>query len=319
MFKKIFLFLLFSLSAISFGATVLGYFARWVNFAEFLVSFRPLLCLVGLGLTLFSLRSKHRFRLALALSVFILNGIEIAPYLLPHGRADEQNFSVLFYNVDRAQMEYVGPAAVIDLVESTPADLVVLREVGVKPAEQLLDQFESQFPYSLAYQHSSNDGVLIFSHVPLNEPEITQLGGGRQVALADLTIQCQQVHLVAPHPTNPYMGIQSRNQQLDAIADYVDQTQEPMLVVGDLNVTMWSGWYKQIERAGVRNVRLGHGIHPTWRVPGFAFQIPFIYFPIDHILISEEIKTFSIDRLPWLGSDHRPIMAQLEMPNSCAT
>lgn len=112
--------------------------------------------------------------------------------------------------------------------------------------------------------------------------------------------------LIAPHPTNALYDFDERNSQLAAIADYVDSAEMPLIISGDLNVTMWSGWYKAIERAGMQNTRQGFGILPTWQTP-----LPLITLPIDHILTSTHFATHSIKTIDGLPSDHRPLVVEL--------
>ena len=242
-----------------------------------------------------------------------INGLEFAPYVLPANPASTTNLSVLFYNVDKNHLPFVGIDEVVELIAQTEPDIAVLREVGVEQAAELLEVLKPQYAHTLDYQHADIDGFIILSRYPLVNIEITQLGGGRQVGIADVLIDGQTLHLVAPHPTNALHGIEERNQQLSAIADYVGTAPRPLVVVGDLNVTMWSGWYKSIERAGVRNVRIGNGIMPSWKIPGAVFLETLGYIPLDHILVSPEVGVFSAEILPSPGSDHQPLLAQLEV------
>ena len=314
MLKRIYQLILLLGAATILFFTLFGYFARWIDFAEFVVSLRPFYFLMGLGILVLGFQQKHKSIMILAGASLLFNGIEFAPYYIPIPKPENYNLTVLFYNVDKIRIPKVGVDEVVELVEAYDSELVVLREVGIKPAGDLTEHFKINYPYTISYQHADHDGVLILSQHPLSNVEITQLGGGRQVVLADIQLDNKTVHLLAPHPTNALFGIEERNQQLIAIKEYIEDYQAPILVVGDLNVTMWSGWYKQIERAGVRNVRYGNGIMPTWRVPGFGFQVPFIYLPLDHILVSNEFEVYSAEALPSPGSDHQPVIARLNIP-----
>lgn len=313
MSKKIVPFLCTSLALGFLGSTLFGYLAKWVDLAEFAVSLRPLLCLAGSSLLLPSLLFKQKQNAIIVTLSICINLFEFSPYILPTRSASSTNLSVLFYNVDKYRMTQVDIDEVVDLVRETQPDIAVLREVGIPQAAGLLSAFESQYPHTLAYQHAEVDGFVILSRFPLKNTDIFQLGGGRQVGIADIDIAGQLLHLVAPHPTNALHGIEERNQQLTAIADYVATAPRPLIVVGDLNVTMWSGWYKQIERAGVRNVRVGNGILPTWQIPDSSPLESLVYIPLDHILVSQEIGIFSAKTLPSPGSDHQPLLTQLEI------
>ncbi|MFT7587030.1 MAG: endonuclease/exonuclease/phosphatase (EEP) superfamily protein YafD [Cellvibrionaceae bacterium] len=313
MSKKIILLLCLLGSFGILAATLFGHLARWVDLAEFVVSLRPLLFLTGSLLLLSSFLLKQKQAAIIVTLSLCINLIEFAPYILPSTSAPRTNLSVLFYNVDKIRMQRVSIDEVADLLDQTQPDIAVLREVGVEQAAELISAFESQYPHTLAYQHSEIDGFVILSRFPLKNTEIIQLGGGRQVGIADVEIDGKLLHLVAPHPTNALHGIEERNRQLATIADYVATAPRPLMIVGDLNVTMWSGWYKQIERAGVRNVRIGNGIMPSWKIPGAVFPGTLIYIPLDHILVSKDIGIFSAETLLSPGSDHQPLLARLKV------
>ena len=315
MFKKVYRYTLLIGAICILLLTLFGYLARWIDLAEYVVSLRPFYFTMGLVVLPLGLQQKHKSILCLAGASLLINAIEFAPYYIPTNKPPDHNLTVLFYNIDKIRIPQVGVSEVVNLIEKQNADLVVLREVGVEPATDLLNHFEPTYPHTITYHHADHDGVLILSKLSFKNVEITQLGGGRQFALADINHDGQTIHLLAPHPTNPLFGIEERNRQLTAIKTYLENHERPILVVGDLNVTMWSGWYKQIERTGLRNVRRGNGIMPTWRVPGFGIQVPFIYLPLDHILVSEEIGVYSAKALPSPGSDHQPLVARLKLPH----
>lgn len=311
MLKKMTMYLLTVICTGAFIATIFGYFARWINLAEFVVSLRPFIFWMTVPLLPISLYFSKKHVSWLVILSLCLNGLEFAPYVLPAKPAPNKNLTILFYNVDKIRFPLVGVDEVIGLITDTQPDIAVLREVGVTQVAELRTAFESDYPYTINFQHADIDGFLIISRYPLANSEITQLGGGRQVGITNIKVDSKSVHLVAPHPTNALHGIEERNQQLTAIAKYVETAPRPLIVVGDLNVTMWSGWYKGIERAGVRNVRVGHGIMPTWKVPDAIFPETLVYIPLDHILVSEAIGVFSAQALPTPGSDHQPILAHL--------
>lgn len=93
-------------------------------------------------------------------------------------------------------------------------------------------------------------------------------------------------------------------------------------MVGDLNITMWSPYYKRFARqTGLRNARQGFGILPSWPTKETYSQISpalslLLAIPIDHCLISPEIKVLNIRTGPNVGSDHRPVITDLLIPGT---
>ncbi len=120
--------------------------------------------------------------------------------------------------------------------------------------------------------------------------------------------------MIAAHPLTPTTksGFQQRNAQLEAMGRYVSRLPKPVLVIGDLNITMWSPFYQRfVGTAGLDNARSGFGILPTW--PTF---FPLLYIPIDHCLISPEIQVLKIRTGPDVGSDHLPLVTDLVIPQN---
>lgn len=71
---------------------------------------------------------------------------------------------------------------------------------------------------------------------------------------------------------------------------------------------MWSPYYRNFEReSGLINARAGHGIGATWS-PIHALGIP-----IDHTLATPPAQLQNFRVLEAIGSDHRPIAAELSL------
>ena len=58
---------------------------------------------------------------------------------------------------------------------------------------------------------------------------------------------------------------ESRNKVFRAASEYVQQQSDPVLLIGDFNVTMWLPYYRKlVHKTGLRNTRKGFGTLPTW-------------------------------------------------------
>ncbi|NEO61878.1 MAG: hypothetical protein F6J98_16150 [Moorea sp. SIO4G2] len=109
---------------------------------------------------------------------------------------------------------------------------------------------------------------------------------------------------------------QWRNQDLEKeIGDYIRQIQKPVVLIGDLNVTMWSPYYKSlIESSGLHDARAGFGILPT--LSQFSPANPWLAIPVDHCLVSRDVKVIKMRTGPDLGSDHLPVITDILIPVS---
>lgn len=99
----------------------------------------------------------------------------------------------------------------------------------------------------------------------------------------------------------------ARNSQLDGLATYASQIEEPLLVCGDFNLTPYSPFFDRFaEAAGLSDVRRARGLGLSW--PSF---MPLLGIPIDHCLIRGPIEVESVERLNRIGSDHYPVQVTL--------
>jgi endonuclease/exonuclease/phosphatase family metal-dependent hydrolase len=65
-----------------------------------------------------------------------------------------------------------------------------------------------------------------------------------------------------------------------------------------------------IERIGLINAREGFGVLPTW--PTY-YGSTALMIPIDHCLVSEDIRVFNIRTGAHIGSDHLPLIVDIEI------
>ena len=273
---------------------------------------------------------KKLQKLGLILSGFclVINLGEIIPWYFPHHWFNQdiqgQEFRVLLSNMDKYKD---NSTAAIALIQKERPDIVVFVEVGTAIAAKLKAGLTDILPYSFDYIETGflpafwlgdrdlgeetrfRDGTLILSRISLENPQVKSLGGGRKSLLANLQISGQLISLIAVHPSKATGQIyfEERNRQLEAIADYAATLKNPVILIGDMNVTMWSPYYRDlIKKTQLQNVRAGFGILPTWP----TFQ-PLLYIPIDHCLVSPDFQVLKVRRGPAIGSDHFPLITDL--------
>ena len=98
--------------------------------------------------------------------------------------------------------------------------------------------------------------------------------------------------------------------QLEANANYVAKANNPLVLAGDFNTTMWSPFYKHsLGKVELHNTRAGFGILPTWTT-----FYPLLSIPIDRCFVSKDIKVLQIRKGNNVGSDHLPLITDLWIP-----
>lgn len=290
-------------------------------FSHFKVQYLILSILVFGWLLLLS-----RKKAFILVSIFCLSILlaEIVPWHIPQTRLsgnNPANFRVLSSNVNTKNHSY---SKVLSLLEQEQPDVAVFMEIDQAWAKQL-DSLKDIFPYSIVNANLYNLGIAVYSKHKLENGSIEFFGVPKNPSIVgNFTINGRVVSLIATHPPPPKPNLfQARNKQLDEISQYIKSLSNPVVMVGDFNITMWSRYYKRfVSETGLRNARKGFGILPTWPVktnyPPYS-KIPspltwLLSVPIDHCLASPDIKVVNIRTGSYVGSDHRPLIADLVIP-----
>jgi endonuclease/exonuclease/phosphatase (EEP) superfamily protein YafD len=215
-------------------------------------------------------------------------------------------FKILSANVHTQNHEY---RRLIDLVEREQPDLVIAIEVddGWTTALQALN---ARYRSRRAVPRRDNFGMAVYSVSPSARMEARRIGQANVPSIVTrVEIASQPFTVIATHPLPPvsaeYAGL--RNEQLAAVARYVQTIDGPVVVAGDLNTTPWSPYFQDLLRDGqLLDGRRGFGIRPTWDGGRIIVRLP-----IDHVLVPPEIAIEEWRVGDDIGSDHRPVIVTL--------
>ena len=291
-----------------------GYLGKLNVYLEIISNFKFQYLLVAFCSFIFFRLTRCKKWWIVSLLCLSINLTEVAPWYLPQlgvsHQSSGQSMRLFLSNVLFSNTRY---ADVISLVrEEKPAIAVFLEATDPWPEE--LKVLQDILPYHIGAKKLE---IEVYSSFPLENTSIQLYGEKRGNVISDLTIQGKVVSIIASH-ANPQLvfgsqGYEWRNRHLEeGIGDYVVQLKKPVVLIGDLNATMWSPYYKtMIQRSGLRNTRAGFGILPT-----FGPLLPWGGIPIDHCLVSPKIKVLNTRTGKEVGSDHLPLVTDLVIPVS---
>ena len=245
----------------------------------------------------------------------VVNVIEIVPCYFNNPKTDNNKnpspLRIVFANVLYLNKNH---APFIALIEKEKPDIFIVQEL----TESCLNEIESlkeDYPYSISRHEKQGGGIAVFSKLPFGHSEIISLGfENRQSILVKFFLGERSVTLYTFHPQAPLRPFyfNYRNQQLAKATKIIKQLDAPKIVVGDLNTTVWSPFFKRLlKETDLVNARQSFGLLPTF--PVWKFPIKFLMLPIDHCLMSDDICVKQIRTGDFLGSDHLPVIIDLEL------
>lgn len=265
-----------------------------------------ILCLIPLQIT------KNYIWSIACVTVFIMNAVAVFPIYLAEDKEYPNNpdahLKILMSNLHTGNLNQAG---ILTLVDKERPDLIILMEVTNNWLERL-EELDRHYPYGISEPRDDNFGIAVFSRIPLKKTDVVKFGkAGLPSIMADLSIEGNKIRLIGTHPMPPLGSemLSMRDSQMDDMASFIKNQNVPVILAGDLNMTMWSPDFETLmKRTGLHNARRGFGIIPTWPV-----KMPFLMIPLDHFLHDSSIFTESIRSGPDIGSDHFPIIAEFVM------
>jgi endonuclease/exonuclease/phosphatase (EEP) superfamily protein YafD len=295
------------------SGTILGFAGKWWWRFEQASHFRVqwFVLLTASVLVLLALQRYKQAALLAALAAVNLSVI-VPLYLRTHPSHSATNNSAQLRIVSiNVRAENEQHEKILTLVRQTTPDFLTLFEVN-ESWNQVTRLLRQEFTYSQIVLSRGHFGLALFSRYPINRSELKEFASSSVYAIiAHLTVHEQPLTIIGAHVLAPlnhtYWHI--RNTHLAALSQTVQVQSAPVLLIGDLNVTPWSPYFRALLRdSALNDGRRGFGLQLTWPV-----RFPPLRIPIDHCLISPSITIRRWTKGPEVGSDHFPIIVDFSM------
>jgi len=256
--------------------------------------------------------------LGLALFLVVWHAVRIVPFT-PMARTqvkrveayDARNsIRVVMSNVQMCNRQY---DRWLEVVGKTDPDLLLLLEVD----QEWLAAIESlgeRFPDRVLRPQDNCYGMAMMSRLPMIDYEVRYLITDDVPSIdaivrlrSDREIRIVGVH---PRPPEPVRGENSaeRDAELVRYGRVLRDESRPVIIAGDLNDVAWSPTTRLfLKISKLLDPRRGRGFFNT-----FHAQHPIMRFPLDHVFHSQHFKLLEIRRLGNVGSDHFPMLIELQ-------
>jgi endonuclease/exonuclease/phosphatase (EEP) superfamily protein YafD len=292
------------------GLTLLGLLARWwpaldiVNNGLLFVTAGALV-LVCLALAL------RDWRLIVAAALLAAVNIMLLVAALPGAAAQAAPGSPRFLRVVTFNLWHYNDRMdeVAKFLAATDADAVVLQEVGKPHAALLRQALQSHYPYSVG-----DWGIIILSKHPiLADGRIDRPGYPPWISLmlrwVRLEVNGMKFELTGIHLARPFYP-ELQEQDIEALIAFAGGRTLPLVVAGDFNMSPWTEKLGRFERRS--GLKRYNTFHPTW--PMLRRGVPLLpLVAIDNVFASPQFAKIALMPGPRLGSDHRPIVADLAL------
>lgn len=261
------------------------------------VGFLAICVIVLLGLKAF----RHAALAALFLTVPL---IRVVPCYFPpvDQKSTTSAFRIVSFNVLVSNHRYEDA---IRWVREIRPDIVYFTETTPKWSRALED-LKDTYPHVI----DEGSGFAFYSKLPILSSGIVRCSDfGFPLLKARIRAARGEFTFFGAHPLPPvkWQWARALNQMMQDMAREVGRETGPVILAGDLNSSRWGHMIKPLYQVGLKDSSIGKAPGPTWMRMNPIFAIP-----IDHILFRGPgvgCSSFAIG--PDLGSDHRPLVAEI--------
>jgi endonuclease/exonuclease/phosphatase (EEP) superfamily protein YafD len=188
-------------------------------------------------------------------------------------------------------------------------DVIVFQEVRPQHGGKLLDTL------SLRYPHRAGDtGLVVLSKYPfLADGRIDRAGYPSWMSLfirwVRLDVNGVEFDLAGVHLARPFYP-KLQQQDILTLTRFVRNQSAPLIVAGDFNMSPWTDKLRIF--TGATKLLRYNTFHPTWPMHWHDVALlPFV--PIDNVFASRQFASIATKAGPGLGSDHRPVIADIAL------
>lgn len=200
---------------------------------------------------------------------------------------------------------------VLNSIRNADPDILLLAEATPDWAFEL-SVLATNYPHLVLEPRDDCFGIMLLSKYPLGHEKVVEIGtAGVPSIVTDIYLPDGEISLIGTHPLPPINQnyYNQRNTQLGALPAVVKNQRYPVLLIGDLNVSPWSHWFKKLLKdSGLKNSMIRFGFQPSW-----PNNNPLLRIPLDHMLHHRDILIHNRVVGGDVGSDHFPVIIDFSL------
>lgn len=288
--------------------TIFSLLGAWLPAADSVAHFRFHLAAITATATI-PLALGRRWRFAGLAGLITIVGVAGMGPALPSWGSAKASVDPRSITLVQLNLLYLNskPQAVADFIREQNADIVTFQEVS-KRSSQALDLLAADYPYTVRCPFGSVGGVAVLSRLPTVPGVSHGCVEGKGLTWIRVLAGAKPVSVASLHLHWPWPFRQPR--QIQKLEDHLAAIPQPVLLAGDFNAAPWSHAASRVATA--TDTRVAPGLRFTYDIR-INRWIPPVPVPIDHILTSRQIETVDLRLGRGPGSDHRSIVARLNL------
>ena len=201
-------------------------------------------------------------------------------------------------------------APVLNFIRATKPDLFLALEAD-RAWARALQPLRADYPHVMDASRDSYWGMMLFSRLPLANPEVRHLIDGYLPSIrADSVLPPGSVPTFYGLHPKPLVGgniVARGDAELIIAGREIRVRRGDAVLAGDLNDVPWSRTMQLFKHVSdMRDPRVGRALYPTYKT-----DAPLLSWPIDHVFASPAFSVLNYRKLQDVGSDHYPVEATL--------
>lgn len=228
-----------------------------------------------LGLVFSYKRLMYAGMACCAILCLFLKGESNGSIVFP-SKSDVSNFEILHLNLSSINENYTKA---LDRILNTDADIISFQEVTPEWNAFLNRNLSETYPFNATIVRIDPFGKAIYSKKKLNTNANLHTPD-KPLLSVTFTENGREIRLVSAYLSQSIdrQGLNSAKETLNKISNFVQESTEPVMIIGDLNLTYWSN--------EIRNFRDKTELNNSRR----TISLSSFYVPYDHIFYSDEIE-----------------------------
>lgn len=220
--------------------------------------------------------------------------------------ADATIIKTLTFNLYDQNTNY---EKVVDYIWNADADVVCLQEAEAE-WRTAVSALLRLYPHAL---QSAKGGTILLSKHPVSVLDVklasaTPFSIGVTLEGLERPVDVLCLHLTQPDSPSAHA---QRNMEMGYLARTVIKSENPFLLMGDFNASTRSpALFRFMQQAGLKTASPGFPPANSWPA-----GLSLLGIRIDHVMYSEPLVQIRNEVGPALGSNHRPVRADLALPN----